>query len=202
MKKSIKVALNMSKLSVAEKITKARTVVDAMTVNILLYPNPIPALLTITNATNALESAWIAASDGGKTKTAVMHEKETVLMKYMSDLSNYVERIAGNSTELIVTAGFDVKKPGIVHFDEFQVERSEDHGAIFARVKPRRQTVYRWEVCKDPISESGWVVAKQTIKASTPIQDLEIGVKYWVRVVFVGKDGNTIAYEPISIIVC
>lgn len=192
----------MRKLSVPQKINRGRHVVDTMTANAILFPNPIPALSAVTIGINALENAWNDAEDGGKTKTAIMHVKEEDLMKLMYDLAHYVERVANGDEEIVFSAGMEVKKPGHINFSEFSVEHTEHPGEVMLRVKPQSKTVYRWEYCKDPIAQNTWVAATTTDVASANIQNLTEATKYWFRVVYIAKGGETIPFNPISIIVC
>ena len=100
----------MSKLTVPQKITQSRFVVDSISNNSALFPSPIPTLPSVVDAINALENAWNDAADGGKHKTAMMHEKETDLMKIMFDVAHYVERVANGDSEVVVASGLYVKK--------------------------------------------------------------------------------------------
>lgn len=202
MKTKVKVALNMTKLSVPEKITRSRFVVDSITNNPILFPSPVPTMGAVTNAINALANAYDDAADGGKTKTAMMHEKEFDLMKVMTDVAHYVERIANDDSEIIIAAGLEVKKQGQINIPNFSVEHTEHSGEVMLRVKPRAKTVYRWDFTKDPLGDNPWTQGPITAVASTNIQDLEPAVKYWFRVAFLGVGGETFVYQPIYIIVC
>ena len=202
MNKNLKVVLNMSKLTVPQKITQSRFVVDSISNNSALFPSPIPTLPSVVDAINALENAWNDAADGGKHKTAMMHEKETDLMKIMFDVAHYVERVANGDSEVVVASGLYVKKQGQTHFADFTVEHTEHPGEVYLRVKPQYKTVYRWEYSKDTLGSHPWVAGVTTITASANIQDLEEATKYWFRVVFIGKGGETIQYNPICLIVC
>jgi len=89
MNKILRVALNMSQLSVPDKINKATAIVAGISSNAGVFTSPTPALNTVNAAILALQIAWNNAQDGGKTKKAIMHDKETKLMKLVTDLSHY-----------------------------------------------------------------------------------------------------------------
>lgn len=199
MKKIVKVALNVSKLSVPQKINVTRMITDSILSNPVTFVTPYPDIITIQNATDDLEAAWNDAADGGKLKTALMHDKETDLIKLLNLLAAYVQNIANNDEEVIHLAGMQVKKDGVKHFNDFEVVQAADRGAVRLRVKPAAKVAYRWEYCKDPIGT--WIVAKTTPQSTTNWGDLEEGVKYWFRVVFCGQNGDTMIYNPVSIIV-
>ena len=191
MKSTMKVALNIRKISVPEKINRARFIVSTMISNIGVFQNPIPALNTVIAAINALELAWNNAADGGKQKTAMMHEKEDDLMKLMNDIANYVERVADGNTEVVTAAGMSVKRKAVIVRPDFMVEQTEDRGVVLLRVKPRAKTVYRWEFCEDPHNENEWRVAHTTDVSTTFIEGVEVGRKFWYRVVLLNKFGES-----------
>ncbi len=191
----------MSSLSVSQKINKARLIADAILSNPVPFASPNPPIITIQSATDDLEAAWNAAVDGGKTKTALMHDKETALMKLLYQLASYVEALANGNEEVIHLASMEIKRDGVKHIPDFEVVQAADRGAVRLRVKPAAKVAYRWEYCKDPLSTNPWIVAKTTTQSTTNWGDLDEGVKYWFRVVYVGNNGEHIPYNPISIIV-
>jgi hypothetical protein len=197
---NLKVALKMSKLSVPEKINKARNVHDAVITNLSLFGNPSQLLSAVDAATNQLEDAWHNAQDGGKSLTALMHVKEHALMKLMNDLANYVESFCDNNEELVYMAKLDIKKPASVNRPEFEVIQLDHQGAVGLRVKPRSKIIYKWQYCLDPIAANAWVTAKSTNVANAEIENLSVGELYWFRVVFISTSGEE-AHAPISLAV-
>jgi hypothetical protein len=199
-KHGLKVALNISKLSVPNKINRARHIVEEIASNPNIFENPLPSLAVVQTAIDELELAWNEAVDGGKTKTAIMHDKESSLHKLLNDIGHYVEGIADGDPEIVHLGGLNIKGKPIFHIPEFSVVHTDDRGAVRIRVKPQAKTIYRWEYQKDPIGNE-WVVSKLTDVCIINIGDLEEGQKYWFRVVFIRHGGETILYEPLSIIV-
>lgn len=202
MKKSaVRVALKLSRLSVPEKINRARFIVDSIASTPNFFQNPDPSLFNVAGAINDLEKAWNNAADGGKSKKAMMHEKEDDLLSIMIDLSHYVEKIAAGDTEVIRAAGMEPKKPGSHNgTPDFEVTHAADRGAVRLRCKPKAKTAYRWEFCEHPLEKNTWKLAKVTNVSVTNFGDLTEGMKYWFRVVYVGN-GETIPFDPVSIIV-
>ncbi len=187
----------MSKLSVPEKINKARNVHDAITTNLSLFGSPTSLLNEVNKATNQLEEAWQHAQDGGKSLTALMRVKEHALMKLMNDLANYVESFCDNDQELVYLAKLDIKKSVSVNRPEFEVYQLDHQGAVGLRVKPRMKTIYKWQYGLDPLASNTWVTAKLTNAASTEIENLNVGELYWFRVVFISATSEE-AHAPIS----
>lgn len=190
MKTNVKVVLNMSELSVPEKISKARNVHDALADNATLFTNPSPSLNELDTAITDLEKAWLKAQDGGKSLTALMHDKEADLMRCMTGIGHYVENLCDNDPEIVHLAKLDVKQKPVINRPVFEVHQLDHSGAVGLRVKPRGKTLYRWEYCLDPQGSNAWVVAKTTSLASAEIENLTVGGLYWFRVVFMGVNGD------------
>jgi hypothetical protein len=200
-KSSLKVALGMSKLPIAAKINRARVICDAILSNPATFVTPNPPISTVQTAIDDLEAAAQDAADGGKTKTAIMHDKEDALMKLMFDLTHYVESVANGDSEIVHLASMQEKQRPVFHAPEFQVENGADRGDVWCRVKPKAKTAYRWEYCKDPMGASPWTVFSTTTLASEHIGPLDLGATYWIRVIFLGVTGENMPYQPQSIIV-
>ena len=93
-----KVKLNFRRLSVPEKIAKARQIITALTGN-ASFPNPNPPLETITAGINALDGAYATTQSRKQAvKTAVADQttKEDALDQLISKCGSYVESVAGN----------------------------------------------------------------------------------------------------------
>lgn len=180
----------MSELSVSEKISKSRNVYEAIAANSSIFTSPVPSLNELDAAINDLENAWLKAQDGGKSLTALMHDKEMDLMRCMTGIGYYVENVCHNDPEIVHLAKLDVKQKPVVNRPVFEVYQLEHSGAVGLRVKSRAKTLYRWEYCLDPQSSNNWVVAKTTTMASAEIENLVVGGLYWFRVVFMGVNGD------------
>ncbi|MBA3663421.1 MAG: fibronectin type III domain-containing protein [Bacteroidetes bacterium] len=185
-----KVALNISKLSVPQKINKGRLFVDSIGNNPNVFSNPTPPLAILLLALDDLEAAWNQASDGGKSKTALMHDKERIVMKLLNDLAHYVESIADGDEQVIHLASMTVKAIGIKTPVDFELILPDDLGAVGLKCKARPKTLYRWEYCLNPMNTDTWSVATTTDVSSTWIGNLTSNVLYWFRVVLINKAGE------------
>ena len=108
-----KVKLNFRRLSVPEKIAKARQIITALTGN-ASFPNPNPPLATITAGVNDLDGAYTTTQSrkqGVKTAVADQTTKEDALDQLISQCGSYVESVAGNDETLITSAGMDTRAP-------------------------------------------------------------------------------------------
>ncbi|MBL0308783.1 MAG: hypothetical protein IPP77_03610 [Bacteroidetes bacterium] len=101
-------------LGVPGKLVYSRNVIVHETGNVN-FLDPLPTLADKTTATDALEAAAMAASDGDKDKIRIMHEREAEWVKIMDDNADYVEDIAKGNAEIMLSSGHAVTK---VDFDK------------------------------------------------------------------------------------
>ncbi len=198
---NLTVVLNMSRLSIPEKINKALSIHNAIKTNAAVFATPNPSLTDVLKAITELETAWHNAQDGGKSLTAIMHDKEENLMRIITNLAHYVEGVCKNDIEIIHLAKLDVRKTTSRTIIDFEIEQLDHSGAVGLRVKARKGVFYKWQYTLDPLSSTSvWTTAKTTNTASTEIENLTVGSKYWFRVLFVDAGGE-IANNPLSLII-
>jgi hypothetical protein len=188
MNKILRVALNMSQLSVPGKINKATAIVAAINSNAGVFTTPNPPLNSVNAAILALQLAWNNAQDGGKTKKAIMHDREAKLMKLMIDLSHYVEALANGDESIVHLAAMDVKQKPVQNLPDFEVKQLPESGSVKVRVKSHPNSMYKFQYSTD--GDTNWIDAKITTAARAVISGLQTGVKYFFRVVFLDKDGE------------
>ncbi|RIZ65083.1 MAG: hypothetical protein D0531_11520 [Methylococcales bacterium] len=111
--KTIHVTYDFARFSPIEKIPFYRNVVSKMTGN-SYFITPDVSLIEANAAIDALESAVIAASDGGHTAISVMHDQEKIVEIPFRHLAAYVERIAaGDETKILSRVHSKTQKPTI-----------------------------------------------------------------------------------------
>jgi len=188
-KSSLKGALNMSSLSVPEKINRSRSIVSAIAANPGTFPGPSPTLAQVTTATNDLETAWNEAVNGGKDRTIAMHDRETELMKLLYDLNAYVVSVADGDETIIHLANIDTKKKAVATKIDFLVEQGSDSGTVNVRVKALQNATYTWQYTSDLVGNA-WVQAGKNMQSKILIKGLSPGTKYWFRVSIFDKSGE------------
>src|SRR4051812_1865405 len=102
-----KIRLNLSRLSIPEKIALAQQIVTALTGN-ANFTTPHPSLASITTASNDLNVAYTAAQaarSDAKNKTTIQHQMEEEFDGALSQMANYVESISGDDETMITSAG-------------------------------------------------------------------------------------------------
>jgi hypothetical protein len=194
----IRVALYMTRMSVSEKLNKAKMVLNAISTNANVFASPGAAVSDLVTATSELETAWNNAQDGGKSLTAIMHDREEVFDAAMNSLATYVEVVANGDPEIIHLAGLDVRpapgRPASVSFEA----KHNGSGSIRLKVKAVNEASYHWGYSVD---NATWVDAGGTKQSRTVINGLTAGTRYWFRYAIVNKDGQQPWSEPLSIIV-
>lgn len=196
------VALNMTILSVLEKIAKTRRVRTNFQSNPQAFANPDPSLAAITQAADELEAAYISAADGGVAKTAAMHAKEVALMTLMEKVRQYVENVANAAADptLVLLAGLDVKKTPGRPSQGFTIRQDKDSsGEVKLTCVPKDHCLYKWQYCKEPMSANPWTDAGTTTVSKTTVNGLSPGF-YWFRVLITDVEG-THEEEPVSFVV-
>lgn len=200
-KNSVKAVLNMSRLSIAAKINKARSIALSVDNHPNVFISPQPNLQLVYAAINSLEVAAADAADGGRAKTKVMYNKEADLMTLMNDLAAYVQAVAAGDPAVIFLANMDVKSFPGRRSTEFSVENGKHSGDVVLQVKAVRGAGYFWQYCIDPISDNGWVDAAEGIYSKVTLHNLKPGTLYWFRAAVMDKTGRHPFNNPLSLIV-
>ena len=102
--KKITVVLDFIPYAVSEKVTFCRNVNDKLFGN-ALYPAPDVTLVDAKAAVDALETAILAAKDGGHTAISAMHDAEKRVNDIYRKLANYVDRTAAGDETRILSSG-------------------------------------------------------------------------------------------------
>lgn len=200
-KSSLKAVLNMSGLTMAAKINRARVIVQAIDSHPNTFQSPNPDINTVKQAIDELEVAFSDASDGGKTKTKIMYDKEDTLMLLMNDLLGYVQMVAAGDESVIHLAAMSVRRFHGRVARGFSVEQGKDSGEVIITTQTVKGAIYFWEYISDPVREDGWVNAGNSVVSSMTVKELTPGTKYWFRVCYIDREGRHPFNEPLSLIV-
>lgn len=195
---SLNVALKVQQLSVADKINKGRSIVNAITANYTVFESPNPDMDTVSAAIDDLEKAWNDAQDGGKSKTKLMHDKEANLVKILNNVAAYVVLVADGDESIVHLAGMDVKKKAPGASTGFRVEHGADSGTVLVKAKAFLNTVYTYQYSAD--AGVTWTEAGKTMISKFLIEGLTPGIKYYFRVGTFDRKGDHGFTESLSII--
>ena len=187
-----------------EKISFFRTVINAMTNN-PSFPAPDIPLTTATALVDQLEKNHIAAQDGGKTLTAILHDSEEKADEAFRKLSRYVENVADDNEAVILSSGFHLsKEPSPAKKVELSVTQDHTPGTVYLKrqaVEGARSYVWQYCIGDTPAAENGWTFAGASTQASHQISGLTSGGHYWFRVAAVTKDGTSAYCTPLHKVV-
>ncbi|NVO03064.1 MAG: hypothetical protein HXX09_10240 [Bacteroidetes bacterium] len=184
--------LDFSKLNIPGKIQKAREIVIKLTGN-ANFPNPNPTLPVLTAAINALELAYEAADDGGKTLKSVMKAKEKILVDYIIMLEGYITSASGGDEQKIQSAGFGVRKTTSHGKRKASIKATKNPGEVIltAEIENGKSiAAFDWQKRKDnPLvssdsqneAEEEWEDIDITSAATIKVSDLMVGENYWFR---------------------
>jgi hypothetical protein len=201
-----KIKLNFRQLSITDKIARAKQIVTAIQSQAAVFTNPSPPLATVTAAANELETAATeaqAARQDAKTKTSAQSQKEDALDRIMSQLSSYIESVAGDNEELVRSAGMDTRAPAgtssvsLLSPAALSATRGDHEGEIDCSWDPVAGTrSYVIERSADPPTISSWTHAGVSTKSRSTIGGLTPGTRYWFRVAAVGTTGQSGWSDP------
>lgn len=190
--------LNLRRMSITDKIAKGRQIVTAMTNN-PTFPSPNPPLGEISTALEELEKAFASVQSAKSevtTRVAIQDSAETKVNQLLTQLSGYVDSVAGGDDSKITSAGMETKAlrsaptaptvpPGL------RALAGEHEGQINLSWKPvANARSYTIEFSLDPTANS-WTHVGIATSASKSISNLMSGKRYWFRVAAVGAMGQS-----------
>jgi Fibronectin type III domain len=200
-----KIKLNLSSLSIPQKLAKAQQIVAALTGN-AGFSTPSPALATITGATNDLNTAYgeaQAARQTAKEKTNVQNQKEDAFDRLLTQLAAYVESVAGTNEQLILSAGMDMRAAAVAGTDppgqpQALTPTAGDHdGQIDLSWDPvSGAKSYVIDQSGDPVTPTSWSHGGVSTKSNFTVTGLTSGTRYWFRVAAVNNNGQSGWSDP------
>jgi hypothetical protein len=202
-----KLKIGFSGLTVPEQIERARLIVTRMTGN-AAYPTPSPTLADVSDAANALETAYNDSRNRDKNKVAIMKLRRKEMLFLIGQLAAYVQQASGADEEKILSSGFDVRSSNHSHpvvageVHNVRVTDGSNSGKIkVSWDKAANAVVYIVLVSTNPDGFNLESAKGYTTRTSKEIGDLDTGVKYWIRVVALGREEIGPLSEPADIIV-
>jgi len=198
------VVLNFIPYAVSEKVSFCRNVNDKLFGN-ALYPTPDVTLVDANAAVDALESAILAAKDGGHTAISAMHDAEKLVNEIYRKLANYVDRTAAGDDTSILSSGFHIsKQPVITPKATLAAVDGEHSGSVRLVAKALLGAVaYLWQMAIDDAAGTGlvWIAIGSSTRANFEVSGLEVMKRYKFRFAAVTVDGTTDYCEPVSKII-
>jgi len=203
------IKLNFSRLSIPEKIARARQIVTALTGN-PHFTSPQPSLAAITTAASELETAFAdvqAIRQEAKTKTTIQNAKEDVLDKLVSQSAAYVTAVGGDDEAIIQSAGMNLRASRSALAVSSQPQALGDtagahDGTMDLPWDPVVEAArYVIEPSPDPPTATSWKHLGVSTKSSFTVTDLVSGSRVWFRVAAINAAGQSPWSDPATKIV-
>lgn len=198
-----RIKIDFIRKPIPQQIEKARDITGKMAGN-LSFPAPVPTLPSVIQLTDDLETAYIAALNGGKDKKALMRAKQRELQSAVSTLAAYVQTTSSGNETIILSSGFGVcqqRQPVSIPVTPQNVKvlpavKEGELEIVWTRVPTAKSYVVQF--VKDPLTEQGFAPVDFVTRASVVIMGLEPGVKYWFRVMAINSKGKSAWSVPCS----
>lgn len=198
--RGIKVGLDG--LSALDKVAKALFIETKLTGN-ADFASPQPAIADLKTAREKLEAAIAATLDGGKAATFAKNQAEAEVDEVITQLAGYVVSVAGGDEALILSAGYEVRKPGgpigeLKAPPNLRADLTAQQGEIKADWDVVRGA-HEYEVQRnstEPIGEAGWTTIAYTTKSKHIDTGLASGSVHWYRVRARGTAGDSPWSDP------
>lgn len=189
-----KTKIGFSNLTVPAQVERSRHIQTNMGGN-LNFLTPVPTLLAVKAATDALETAYNESRGRDKNKIQIMKLRRAEMLALIVQLGAYVQSTSNGDKEIILSSGFDViqsgaPQPPVGQVMNVRLSNGRTSGSIKVLFdKMPGAKAYVVEISTEPLDESKWDAKGAPIKTRFEITDLQPGTKYWVRVAAIGKDG-------------
>jgi hypothetical protein len=197
-----KVKLNFTKLSIAEKLSRAQQIVASLTGN-PNFPAPQPTLAQLNDALQAASITAQKARQEAKTATSEQESKEETLNQLITQLGGHVESVSGGDETKILSAGLDVRATGSPGSDPPSLpkavaltegDHSNELDAGWDSVTGARSYVV--QLSADPPTPTSWQPGTVVARSHATLSGLQSGTRYWVRVAAVNANGQSGWSDP------
>jgi hypothetical protein len=198
------IAINISRLSISERIVKGNEVV-AMSTDNANVPGNAPLLASLTAAITALETANGTYEEGRQGLKGLLAARDGALGAFngaMASLAAFTESVTGGDAEKILTTGFDVRSEPTPPQPVAQVENvkvsfnGEPGKSIVTWKRESNADAYRIQCSPEPITEHSWKEMGTVTEAKFEGNGATPGQKCWYRAAGVNRFGQGPWSEP------
>jgi hypothetical protein len=186
---TIKVALNISSLSVPELIKRGFFHEQRINDNSTVFASCVQVAADVGLAATALQAAETDTKDGARHKIAIRNDKEKALIALLQELAYLVQKAANGDEAIVHLAGMELRQKGTRTEADFKVTQGEDQGSVILKAKSRPRATFKWQYCADPLVAGRWLDAKASTASRITIGGLAPGM-YWFRVIITDRDGE------------
>lgn len=208
-KNMAKVRLNLSRLSVEQKITQGTNIKTAMTGN-ANFTTPNPTLIAYGTVITTLTTKNAAVLTLESQLAAAITDRDAAELAYdaaTTQLASYAENVTAGDPVKLQSGGFELRSAaepvGVPdQVLSLAVSAGDESGQLdlqWDRVKGARS--YEIEVSPDPITATSWTHRPSVTRSRVTLTGFTSGQKIWVRVRAVGAAGQGAWSDPATKIV-
>jgi hypothetical protein len=186
-------------------INDVNVVLLGMGDNVVIYPTPLPNLLSIAEALGDFSAALYAMADAGPSATMNKNNKRLILTGLVRQLASYVTVACQGDLMKLTLSGFPIQKPNRTPIGTLPAPQNliVTHGALTGTLNAKVNPVfgaatYNWMWTAN--TPNAVPMTGQSTAASFIITGLTPGVTYTVLCNAVGAAGPSNWSNPVSII--
>jgi hypothetical protein len=176
-------------------------VIQDMTKNVALFPNPIPTVAELIQAKEKYEVALYNAKGKDTVMVSIKNKERDALRALLTRMAEYVTSVAKGDRTILLASGFslarskgEVKTLKPIEKLIVDTETPEQAMVRVTRVKGAKAYVYQYTTGAVG-SESQWV-SKTITEPLCVLSGLQPGIKHSFRVIAIGP-GDQSVYSPI-----
>ena len=176
-------------------------VIQDMTKNVALFPNPIPTVAEVIQAKERYEVALYNAKGKDTIMVTIKNKERDILRALLTRMAEYVTSVAKGDRMILLASGFsltrikgEVKTLKPIEKLMVDIETPEQAVLKVTRVKGAKAYVYQYTVGAVG-NESQWV-SKTITEPLCVLSGLQPGIKHSFRVIAIGP-GDQAVYSPI-----
>lgn len=196
------VKLNWNRLSVGEKLLRARFIVQSMGADPTTFASPNPTLQSVSDGTDDLQKKAVDALAGGIALTLAKSVAEDALDALITQLVPYVQNISNGNEQIILAAGMEVRKkpspnPAPLQVQNLSAFPSKYQGSVDLNWNSLgNRTFYQIEMqIKDDNEQDVWIKLDVTSKSKFTVDNLETGQVMHFRVAGIGSNDEMGPYS-------
>lgn len=176
-------------------------VIQDMTKNVALFPNPNPTVAELMKATEEYKVALYNAKGKDTVLVSIKNDLRAVLRSMLTQEAEYVTSVAKGDRTILLASGFTLARSKgevakLKPIEKLMVNTETPEQAVIRVTRVNGAKAYMHQYTMGAVtSESQWVSRTITEPYCT-ITGLQPGVKYAFRVIAIGPGEQTV-YSPI-----
>ncbi len=194
-----KIKTGFQRLSDADLVSKALSIISGMTGNIN-FPTPSPSLDDVGTALADFQLAVTAAANKDREKVVLKKQAKLDLIQLLNSLAGYVTFTANGDATILAGSNFDFYKQRtpvvITQPQNVTVTSGVNSGDLIINslsVNGAKSYIHQYMADADKANGS-WISVNGTAKKCT-ITGLTPGTLYWCRIAAVGGKGGQVVYS-------